>query len=363
MTTENLPPLARLPLLALGLVALVFGIGAGLARFGWPMPGAIVAAVPLHAALMLGGFFGTVIALERAVATGRLWAYGAPLAAGLASVALLVGAHAAGRSLLVVASLVLLLATTAIALRQRAPFTAVLVVAAGCWCIGSVAWAMGAPLRIAVPWWLAFLVLTIAAERLELSRFMPPSKTAVVAFAGIVAGLLAGLLAGSEWLGRVLAGIALVALAAWLLANDIARRTIHDRGITRYVAACLLAGYAWLAAGGVLVAAFDGLDTSGAAHDATIHALGMGFVFSMVFGHAPIIVPAVLRIRVPYHPVLYGPLALLHASLLARVAGDALSFPLARHGALGNALAVLAFIAAMLWSVRAGRRGGASGRT
>ena len=40
----------------------------------------------------------------------------------------------------------------------------------------------------------------------------------------------------------------------------------------------------------------------------------------MVFGHAPIIFPAVLRVAVPYHATFYLPLALLHASLAVRLA-------------------------------------------
>ena len=46
-------------------------------------------------------------------------------------------------------------------------------------------------------------------------------------------------------------------------------------------------------------------------------------MFSMVFGHAPIIFPAVLRVAVPYHPTFYVPLALLRGSLILRLAGDA----------------------------------------
>ncbi len=61
-----------------------------------------------------------------------------------------------------------------------------------------------------------------------------------------------------------------------------------------------------------------------AAYGAALHALTLGFVFSMVFGHAAIIFPAVLRVAVPYHPTFYVPLALLHVSLLVRVAGDVL---------------------------------------
>lgn len=44
----------------------------------------------------------------------------------------------------------------------------------------------------------------------------------------------------------------------------------------------------------------------------------------MVFAHAPIILPAVARVSVPFHPALYAPLAVLHLGLTARVAGDLL---------------------------------------
>ncbi|MDP3083304.1 MAG: hypothetical protein Q8N44_06385, partial [Rubrivivax sp.] len=66
---------------------------------------------------------------------------------------------------------------------------------------------------------------------------------------------------------------------------------------------------------------------------------------------------AVLRVAVPYHPSFYGPLALLHASLLLRLAGDAAGhFAWQRAGALLNALALLAFIVSTLSAVLRGRR-------
>ena len=87
---------------------------------------------------------------------------------------------------------------------------------------------------------------------------------------------------------------------------------------------CLLSGYAWLAiGGGVVIVAAGGLAPGTPSYDAALHALTLGFVFSMVFGHAPIILPAVLRVAVPYHPTFYLPLALLHVSLIVRLAGDA----------------------------------------
>ena len=68
----NLPPLGRFPLLLLGFVALIVGVGAGLARLGWTMPDISVASVTIHGPLMVCGFFGVVITLERAVAMARL---------------------------------------------------------------------------------------------------------------------------------------------------------------------------------------------------------------------------------------------------------------------------------------------------
>ena len=211
-------------------------------------------------------------------------------------------------------------------------------------------------MHVAVQWWFGFLVLTIAAERLELSRFMPPSRFATHVFIAIVVAMHAGFMAGTDHGGRVLSGLALVALAGWLLRQDLARRTIRARGLTRYIAACLLAGYGWLAISGALLAAFDGWMPGSPARDAALHALGLGFVFSMVFGHAAIIVPAVLRVQLPYHPAFYVPLVLLHASVLQRLLGDIGSFTFARIAAMGNAIALALFIATMLAAVIRGRR-------
>ena len=98
---------------------------------------------------------------------------------------------------------------------------------------------------------------------------------------------------------------------------------MRGHGLTRFIAVCLLSGYAWLALGSAVILAAGGLTPGTASYDAALHAIALGFVFSMVFGHAPIIFPAVLRVAVPYHPLFYGPLALLHASLALRLAGDA----------------------------------------
>jgi hypothetical protein len=334
----------RLPLLALGFVGLFAGVGAGLARLAWPMPDVVAGMAALHGPLMVCGFFGVVISIERAVAIARPWAYVAPLAAGLGTATLLHGAASATPWLYLAAGALLLAASLQVLARQREGFTLVIVLGAACWCVGTALWALGAPVYRVVAWWIAFLVLTIAGERLELSRFLPPSVTARRAFAGIVVLLLGSLAAWPlAWAPHAF-GMALLALAAWLVKQDIARRTVKQQGLTRFIAVCLLSGYFWLAVGGAVIA-FAGLAPGNPAYDAALHALLLGFVFSMVFGHAPIIFPAVLRVAVPYHPVFYGPLVLLHLSLVLRVGGAASdAFDAMRWGALASALALLAFI-------------------
>ncbi len=353
----DLRPLQRVPLLVLGFAGLLVGAGAGLARLGWSVPAAPAAVTSLHGPLMICGFFGVVISLERAVAIGRYWAYLGPLFGGVGCVAAIAGASAIAAWFFVAGSLVLLAASIDIYRRQTALFTFTLALGAACWSVGNSLWAAGSTVHDVVTWWFAFLILTIAGERLELSRFLAPSRVAKWTFAVIIVVIGAGLFGASSRWGAQAFATGLLALAAWLLKQDIARRTVRNRGLTRFIAVCLLSGYVWLAVGGTIILASGGLSPGAPSYDAALHALGLGFVFSMVFGHAPIIFPAVLRVNVPYHPTFYGPLALLHVSLLARVAGDASGqYAWTRVGGLLNALALAAFVVSTVSAAVRGKR-------
>jgi hypothetical protein len=339
-----LSPRARLALLLLGAAGLVTGVAGGLSRLGLPLPAPAAAA--FHGALMTSGFLGTVISLERAVALGSRWAYAAPLAAGLGTLLPLAGYHLAGVALWLAAPLLLLATSLAIVARQAATHTVLLAVAAVAWAIGNAIFAT--PWTAAAPaWWFGFLVLTIAAERLEMTRLTRRPAIAAPLFFAALALLAAGAVATIflPEAGRVVYGVALCALAAWLGAFDIARRTVKADGFARYAAVALLGGYAWLAVAGVAWAL-------GPAHrDIALHALGLGFVFSMIFAHAPLIVPVVLKQRVAFTAFAYVPLALLHASLVVRFADAGLR---AAGGAL-NAVAIVLFAATIAASLE--RRG------
>lgn len=346
---SDLTPRSRLPLLFFGMLSLLGGVLAGLARLGWDVPSPAAHAAGLHGPLMIAAFFGTVISLERAVAIGQRWAYLAPLAAGSGGLALLSGAPLGiGQACGALAAFGLLAASYVAWRRQKAVFTVVLALGAACWLAGHVLWMNSGDIAAALPWWLLFLILTIAGERLELTRFLPTPPVARQFFVVIVGTLLLAAALGND---RFFAG-GLLALAGWLLRYDIARRNVATQGLTRFIAGCLLSGYAWLAISGLLGLA-GAFATGHPWRDAALHAISLGFVFAMVFGHAPIIFPAVTRIKIPYHPALYLPLALLHLTLAARLFGGLGDiFTLRQYAALANGLVLLIFIATMATLVR-----------
>jgi hypothetical protein len=323
------------------LVALVLvtGLAGGLLRAGValpPFPG-MAQAVVLHAALMMSGFFGTVIGIERAVSLKRPAGFAVPLLSALAAVALWGGQTAAGSALGMLAATGFVAMNIVIVRRQPAFHTCLLGLGALAWWCGQAAFALDGIGSAAIAWWAAFLVLTVVAERLEMTRLMRRRPGAQASLQGSVALLSAGAALSATWpaAGCVVFGAALAALALWLLCFDIARRTVRTSGLSRYMAVCLLSGHAWLLVAGVAWAA---LGLGQATRDLALHALGLGFLFGMVMGHAPVILPAVARVKVQYGPVFYGPWALLQVSLLVRFAGPRVP------GVIGHVAALAGFV-------------------
>lgn len=348
----------RFPLMAAGMLSLLFGIWAGLLRFGWAFPSPLPYLAGMHGPLMVSGFVGTVIGIERAVALGKPWGYAAPFFTALGAVALLANGETAGIAFLLMGSSWLLTIYLVILRKQFEMFNVTMALGALAWLVGNALWISGNPVHGFVLWWAGFLVLTIAGERLELSRFMEPSRPARMMFSASLGLLLAGLVLSSlaPEQGIKLAGIGMLAVALWLARYDIARRTVLQQGLTRFVAVCLLLGYFWLGFGGILLSLQAGL-TPGNEYDAVLHSIFLGFAFSMIFGHAPIIFPAVLRLAVPYRPAFYLHLALLHLSLALRVVSDiGYMESLRMWGGLLNALALAAFLANTVLSIRKGLR-------
>lgn len=353
------PHYARVPLLALAMVALLGATWGGLVRLGWPWSPVGPALVAFHGPLMISGFLGTLIGLERAVALGRPLAYAVPLAAGLGGLALVAGAPGAGALLMTLGSAGLVGIFLVLLRRQLALFTVVMALGAGLWLAGQLLWLAGAPIYRVAPWWAGFLVLTIVGERLELARLARLSAADRALFLAGVAlvGLGLALALAAPDTGVRMLGAGLVGLALWLGRHDIARRTVRQPGLTRFIAVCLLSGYVWLGVSGLLALAAGGV-AAGPRYDALLHALFLGFVFAMIFGHAPIVFPAILGRPIAFRPTFYAHLGLLHLTLVLRIAGDLAGWlPGRQWGGLLNAAAILLFLGNTAYGILRPRSG------
>ncbi len=343
------------PLVLLSILALLAGLWAGLQRLGWALPG-LRSPLPMeHGPLMVSGFLGTLITLERVAALKRGWMFAAPALTGLGWIAALaLPGLALGPAMIALGSLGMVLIFGVIVRRERRIHTVLMAVGALAWFGGNLLWLAGLPVHQLVLWWVAFLVLTIAGERLELSRVLRPTPRQITLFAVAAELFLLGAALSPALMpiGTRLAGVGMLAMAAWLVRYDIARRNLrHPAPLTRYIATCLFVGYLWLGLSGLLYLRFGGVG-SGAKYDAMLHTVFLGFVFSMIFGHAPIIFPALLNIPIRFRPVSYAYLVLLHASLILRVGSDLSGWFAGRQwGGLLNEIAVLMFLAVTALSV------------
>ena len=304
--------------------SLLAGLDAGLLRMGVPAPLDAAALPDVHGPLMVLGFLGTLIALERAVALRAAWGYAAPVLLGLGGVALVAPVPPLlGRMLLLDGTVALVAVLVALWRRRRDDEVLVQVLAACLAVLAALAW-VRVEASVVVPLLAGFVVLTIAAERVELARLAMPTAAGPVLLTLsclLAATLLAAVVAPDG--GLRAAGAVLLVLVAWLVRHDVARRLVHARGLPRFSAAALLAGYAWLALA-ALVWLVGGAPDDWPAYDAALHAVFLGFAMSMVLAHAPVILPAVARRPLPYRAWMWAPLVLLHAGLLVRVAGAAL---------------------------------------
>ncbi len=346
--------LGRVVLLLLGMSCLITGIWGGLLRVpvALPLPVSHANWISFHGPLMVCGFLGTVISLERAVGLRSLWTYLVPLLTGVGAAAIAAGVLAPWpRWALTAGSVLFVVVAVRILFIQPNLSNGVMGLGAVAWTGGNWLWTRGHEIPQVVLWWLTFLLLTITGERIELTRFQKPSPWSRPWLLTALVLLSAGL--ASAWIsprtGGVVIGLALLALAAWLTRFDLAWRTIRHPGLPRFMAVCLLSGYAWLFATAVFVL-LKWPQTSGLMYDVTLHTFFVGFVFSMIFGHAPVIFPAVLGLPVQFRWTSYVPLAVLHVSLLLRLLGDLASLPTLRlWGALGNAAAVGLFLLNMVF--------------
>ena len=339
---------------------LVTGIIGGLLRAGVAVPLPRNSAWPgqavlAHAFLMTCGFLGTAIGIERAVAIKDRFAFAAPGASALAGLAMLAGLPSLAAWLAVAAAVAFIAVNVVVVERQRAPHTILLLTGAAAWLVGNLLQVLGTHSAAVIPWWFAFLILTIAAERLEMTRLMRRRPGAAETLYVCLGALLlsSATFALSPVWGGIAYGASLLGLAGWMIVFDIARRTITAHGLTRYMAICLLLGYGWLAvtgAGWVATYIRAPAQRCGSAcarprfhffHDARARSCNPAGCDARQAALWPV--------------TFYVPLAVLHVSLVVRLGFGQVDVDMLRLGAEGNALAIGLFIMTMAGSALAWR--------
>ncbi len=357
---QEIKKINPVPFILLGAASLLLALWAGLGRIPFALPVGMELAL-LHGPLMVGGFLGTVIAVERASAIGQRWAWMGPAMTGLGTVFMLgylatgtvPAAYKMGGMLFAVGGVFYAAVFGVIIKRQPTLFNWVMGLGAIFFVVGNLMLGLGQPVYQVVPLWGAYLVLTITGERLELNRMLAPKAGDRALFFVALVLLIAGVLIGFAIpvLGSRLWGVGLMVMSGWLFWRDIARKTIKVPGVTRFTAIALLSGYVWLFMSGGLNMGFPG-EVAGFAYDGVWHALFVGFVMTMIFGHAPIIVPALTGMMVKWRPIFYLPLILLHVSLLMRMHGDmSATILMRRYGGAINVVAILLFLVILVTSL------------
>lgn len=311
----------RIPFLILAIFSLIAGLWTGLSRIGWDT--FILPASAHHGAIMVGGFLGTLISLEKIIPLKVRWLFVLPAMSISSVLFFMLGQPVLSFASLIVSGIGLTGVFVYYLTKERNMIYALMLVGALCLLVGNILLSTSRFYPLAFPWWVGFILFIIAAERLELMKFLPVTVIAKRYFIGMLIAFLAGILISFHNYGNIAAGAALIAIALWLLKNDAIAIGLRKNSLTRFVSVSLMLGYLALLIAGLFFVSFS---DHWLAYDALVHTFFIGFAFSMIFAHGPIILPGVIGISFkPYHRILYLWLMLMHSSWLIRVIADAYS--------------------------------------
>lgn len=338
----------RLIFIFFPIVGLVFGVLSGWLRIGWDIP--VYGLAGFHGVLMLGGFLGSLICFEKAVAAKKSWAYIVPLFSGLSVFAFLLNQASVGYLLQIGASFGLVLIYVVLVNSSKGYDIILPLIGAMCWLAGNVLLYQTQFYPTVFPWWIAFILFTIVGERLELPFSYKHKRLLYV----LLLITLVGFMLPYHGVGRTVTSAGMIAIALWLLRFDLVRTLLKKKGHYLYTGLSLTLGYVWL----LVSAVFMIFVTSGAfALDALLHSFFLGFAISMIFAHGSIIFPAFLhKSGQHFHRILWLWLGVFQVSIAARIIADLLTMPLLRKWAgMVNGIIILFFLVTMFVLVQKGR--------
>ncbi len=330
----------RLPFIFFALISLLFGLWTGLNRIGWNM--GVFPVNMHHGAIMVGGFLGTLISLEKIIPLKKKVLFLIPALSASAIPFFLLNVPWVSFLALMLAAAGLFIVFIFYFIREKNLVYFLMMAGSLCWLTGNTLLLTRNFYPLAFPWWVGFTLLVITAERVELMKFLPVGNGLKVLLVSLLALYIAGILFSFHGPGYKISGVSLIAISLWLMRYDMVGISIKKEGLAKFVGTSLLAGYIAMLLTGVF---FIVLHNQAISYDVVVHTFFLGFVFSMIFAHGPIILPGVLGISAkPYHRILYLWLFLLHLSWIMRITSDILlDFELRKVSALITAFTIPAY--------------------
>lgn len=341
-TREGVHLALRVWILPAAALVFILAIAGGLSRLFPNHQVGPTDALVYHGLLAVYGFFAVVTSLERAVTLRYWWGYSAPILGLAGAATLIVGTPQSWSFISWVGSMSVLIAVlAALAYRKRSIGRFVTLAASVFGLGGIIAWHLGASSHQSIAWWTIFLVGTMAGERLQFGKV---PNTRPIQLIWLILGLFAGVSVFSSELKASSAALGVFLLFAGITnaAFDLPQRSSRSP-LLKFILTGLCLSYFWLVSGGLMWLA-SAYGFTFATRDAYLHSIFVGFAVGMLFTHAPLVFPALMRLRLPFHRAMYGPLILLQLGVAMRVLSGAAQWTNGvRAGALLMSLALVGF--------------------
>ncbi len=174
--------------------------------------------------------------------------------------------------------------------------------------LGVCFYAFGYPATFYVYSWVGFIVCFICGERMDMLQISRPSSLSRLAAFASPAAALAGVILVRKELMALFFLLLLLAVTR----HDLAIRMYRRPGFSRFLSIGVITAYAWLTAAVPIW-------TLSSSWDAMLHTIFLGFVGTMILAHGPVVLPAVLKIKHFFSPLLYIPFIILQTSTILRI--------------------------------------------
>jgi hypothetical protein len=334
----------RLPILLFAMFCLLSGLWSGLSRIGWNIT--ILPITAHHGAVMVGGFLGTLIALEKIIPLKRKTLYLIPILNAISVIFFFANQPKIAIYTLVISSTSLAFVFLYYFRTQRTIIYILMLLGAACWLVGNVLLLTRFFYPLAFPWWTAFALFIIVAERLEIMEFLPVSKLHKNVLIILLLCFVVGVLFSFHGTGNLICGLSLIGISLWLMRHDMIAINLKKKNMPKFVAISLLCGYVALLLTGIF---FFSLSDQWLTYDAIVHSFFLGFVFSMIFAHGPIILPAIVGISATsFNKILYVWLSVLQIAWLVRMFADVtVEMEIRKISGLLSVIAILGYFITM----------------